>query len=90
DGAASAVPARQPLGAQSRAPWLADTDSQANPTGPRTAQQELQEIDSQRTATPRGPMLRGRNGDSGMSQLTELQVTAEPRWRRATASWWHA
>ncbi|QQX88664.1 BCSC C-terminal domain-containing protein [Cupriavidus necator] len=79
-GAASAVPARQPLGAQSRAPWLADTDSQANPTGPKTARQELQEIESQRTATlAGGPMLRGRNGDSGMSQLTELQVTAEAK-----------
>ncbi|MGT2491191.1 hypothetical protein ACU4GD_13390 [Cupriavidus basilensis] len=37
-----------------------------------------------------GPTLRGRNGDSGMSQLTEMQVVARrPRWPPATASWWH-
>lgn len=77
---APATPARQPIGAQSRAPWLAEADSQANPTGPKTAQQELNEIESQRTSTlAGGPVLRGRNGDSGMSQLTEMQVVAEAK-----------
>ncbi|WP_420998163.1 cellulose synthase subunit BcsC-related outer membrane protein [Cupriavidus sp. 30B13] len=78
--APATAPARQPFGAQARAPWLADADSQANPTGPRTAQQELSEIESQRAGTlAGGPMLRGRNGDSGMSQLTEMQVVAEAK-----------
>jgi len=77
---AAAVPARQPFGAQARAPWLADADSQASPTGPRTAQQELGEIEAQRASTlAGGPMLRGRTGDSGMSQLTEMQVVAEAK-----------
>ncbi|MDF3832953.1 cellulose synthase subunit BcsC-related outer membrane protein, partial [Cupriavidus basilensis] len=75
---APAAPARQPFGAQSRAPWLADADSQANPTGPKTAQDELRDIESQRTSTlAGGPTLRARSGDSGMSQLTEMQVIAE-------------
>ncbi|MDR3381158.1 cellulose synthase subunit BcsC-related outer membrane protein [Cupriavidus basilensis] len=78
--AAPAATGRQPIGAQSRAPWLAEADSQANPTGPKTAQQELNEIESQRTSTlAGGPVLRGRNGDSGMSQLTEMQVVAEAK-----------
>lgn len=75
-----AAPARQPIGAQSRAPWLADADSQANPVGPKTAQEELREIEAQRSSTfAGGPTLRGRNGDSGMSQLTEMQVVAEAK-----------
>ncbi len=71
--------APQPYGAQSRLPWLADADdSQPQRTGPKTALDELREIEQQRTTTlAGGPMLRGRNGDSGMSQLTELQVVAE-------------
>lgn len=78
--ASAPAPARQPFGAQSRAPWLAEADSQANPTGPKTALQELNEIESQRSSTlAGGPMLRGRNGDSGMSQLTEMQVVAEAK-----------
>ncbi|WP_454727512.1 MULTISPECIES: cellulose synthase subunit BcsC-related outer membrane protein [Cupriavidus] len=77
---AAAAPARQPFGAQARAPWLADADSQASPTGPRTAQQELSDIESQRSGMlAGGPMLRGRNGDAGMSQLTEMQVVAEAK-----------
>lgn len=79
---ASAAPAQpaapQPYGAQSRLPWLADADDTQPRTGPRTALDELREIEQQRTTTlAGGPMLRGRNGDSGMSQLTELQVVAE-------------
>lgn len=76
---AAPAPAQQPYGAQSRLPWLADADdTQPQRTGPKTALDELREIEQQRTTTlAGGPMLRGRNGDSGMSQLTELQVVAE-------------
>lgn len=66
--------------ARSRAPWLVQAEPQASRTGPWTAQEELRDIASQRTATMGGgPMLRGRNGDGGMSQLTEMQMTAEAR-----------
>ncbi|CAG2151228.1 cellulose biosynthesis protein BcsC [Cupriavidus plantarum] len=77
--AAQQPTAPQPYGAQSRLPWLADADDdQPKRTGPKTALDELREIEQQRTTTlAGGPMLRGRNGDSGMSQLTELQVVAE-------------
>ncbi|MBP0619364.1 BCSC C-terminal domain-containing protein [Cupriavidus sp. LEh25] len=72
------VSAQPPLGAQSRLPWLADADVPAAPAGPKTALEELREIEQQRTSSfAGGPMLRGRSGDSGMSQLTELQVVAE-------------
>lgn len=76
---AYAAPQGQPaLGAQSRLPWLADADTPAAPAGPKTALEELREIEQQRTSSfAGGPMLRGRSGDSGMSQLTELQVVAE-------------
>ncbi|WP_231908142.1 cellulose biosynthesis protein BcsC [Cupriavidus sp. USMAHM13] len=76
-----AVPARQPLGAQSRLPWLSDNDSQeADTNTPRTAQQELQDLQAQRSPMlAGGPMLRGRSGDSGMSQMMETQVVAEGR-----------
>lgn len=77
--AAAATP--QPLGAQSRLPWLADVDSPASGTartGPLTAAEELREIEQQRTSTlAGGPILRGRSGDSGQSQLTEISVVAE-------------
>ncbi|QEZ43033.1 cellulose biosynthesis protein BcsC [Cupriavidus oxalaticus] len=77
---ASGVPAsaQPPLGAQSRLPWLADAETPAATAGPKTALEELREIEQQRTGSfAGGPMLRGRSGDSGMSQLTELQVAAE-------------
>ncbi|WER47315.1 cellulose synthase subunit BcsC-related outer membrane protein [Cupriavidus sp. WKF15] len=77
----AAAPAQRPLGAQAREPWLADADAPALPAGPRTAREELREIEQQRTSTSAGgPMLRGRNGDSGMSQLTELQVVSEAKF----------
>jgi len=74
------VPARQPVGAQSRLPWMADSDSVPDTNTPRTAQQELQDLEQQRSPLlAGGPMLRGRGGDSGMSQLIETQVVAEAK-----------
>ncbi|WP_245002034.1 cellulose biosynthesis protein BcsC [Cupriavidus pinatubonensis] len=73
--------AQPPLGAQSREPWFADDDVPAVPAGPKTALEELREIEQRRTSSlAGGPMLRGRNGDSGMSQLTELEVVGEGRF----------
>jgi len=73
------VPARQPVGAQSRLPWMAD-DYVPDTNTPRTAQQELQDLEQQRSPLlAGGPMLRGRGGDSGMSQLIETQVVAEAK-----------
>ncbi|MDF3839978.1 hypothetical protein P3W85_44700 [Cupriavidus basilensis] len=44
---------------------MSDADSQANPTGPKTAQDELRDIESQRTSMlAGGPTLRARSGDS--------------------------
>lgn len=77
---AAAEPARQPYGAQSRLPWLADNDTQSDPTRPKTALESLREIEQERTRSiAGGPMLRARDGDSGMSQLTEMQMVAEAK-----------
>lgn len=76
--AAAAPLAQQASVAAMPSPWATMPVRQPDPARPRTALEELSEIQQSRASTLTvGVMARGRQGESGMSQLTDLQAPVE-------------